>query len=159
MRIKLSKKLIGFILVLLIIGSGVKVAFADQDIAGMISNWLHNKTEESIEEIDKAITQEQAKQTTRLKEELQAAIQNAEKQFNQFVEREKTNRITELENYTDTLIQSIDIETKSGQAMLQKLNQILDEAKTEMSAVVNDNSANSGEGSSNQNEQGDADAN
>lgn len=135
-RSVINKFLAGTLFLIVIVGSSIQVSFADQDISALLSNWFHGKTEDSIEEIDKAISIEQQKQTERLKEELRLEIDTAKKQLQEFTEAEKSNRIDALKQYADGLISNSQMNNEdSKQTVTEELDRIFQEAKTKMSEV------------------------
>lgn len=132
----MRKFLAGTLFLILIVGSGIHVSFADEDISALLSKWFHKNTEDSMEEIDKAISIEQQKQTERLKEELRIEIVTAEKQLQEFIDTEKANRIEALKRYADGLISNSQINNEeSKEEVIEELERIYQEAKTELSEV------------------------
>lgn len=133
---KTRKFLAGTLFLIIILGSSIQVTFADEDISAILSNWFNNKTEESINEIDEAISVEQQKQTERLKEELQLEIESAEDQLHEFIQAEKSKRVQELESYADELFHNYEPGNEKQQNdIAAELDRILEEAKVEMNAV------------------------
>ena len=135
-RSKVFKLLAGTLLLFVIIGSSIQVSFADQDINGMLTGWFNKKTEDSIEEIDKAISIEQKEQTGRLKEALRLEIESAEKQLQTIVEEEKSKRIAELKQHADELIREAEVNNDAvKEKKVEALDQIVEKAKAEMGDV------------------------
>lgn len=120
----------------MIIFSGVKIAFADQDIGYMISNWLDRKRIESLKEIDNTISEEQATQTSRLKSEINKKIKAAEEQYHSFIESEKLKRVQGLEKYTTQLIEKYEAPEISREETIKKLECIKQKAEIEMDIVL-----------------------
>ncbi|MUK87689.1 hypothetical protein GMD78_04645 [Ornithinibacillus sp. L9] len=147
MQEKMRKIVVGTLFLIIVVGGSFTVVFADQDIGAMLTNWFDQKTDESIGEIEKVISQEQKKQTDRLKEELQLAIEAAEQDLNEFVQMEKNQRAEELKRYSDELIKEIDIDNDEiEQEILDEFDRILKHAKEEMEQIleeVEDNGGNS----------------
>ncbi|WP_026909228.1 hypothetical protein [Paucisalibacillus globulus] len=135
-RKNLYLKILGIFSVLIIVFSSIKVTFADQDIASMLSNWLDNKSTQSINEMESSISLKQEEQTTRLKSEIQQAIQAADQQFQDFIENEKIKRVQQIEEYADQLIESYSVTVDSGKDMTQKLECIATNAEIEMDIVM-----------------------
>lgn len=131
-----KKILIGTLLLIIIIVGSVQVAFADEDIAAMLTNWFDQKTEASMEEIEDVIQVEQKKQTARLKEELQLAIESANQQFDAFVEEEKSQAVEELQKHTEQLIEELDVDDEAlKNEMKDKFDDIIRDARKEMESV------------------------
>ncbi|WP_339213581.1 hypothetical protein [Ornithinibacillus sp. FSL M8-0202] len=133
---KLYLPIIGIGIVLIIMVSSVKVVFANEDIAYMLKNWFDDKQSASMEEIERTITQEKEKQTTRLKSEIHEAIQSAESQYEAFLEEEKTKRKQELIDYADQLISNYDVSMEADQVLLDKLNCLITKTEIEMDIVL-----------------------
>src|SRR5699024_3212753 len=94
-------------LFLFLIGGSLTVVFASPSITDVLSTWLMNKTDESIHEIDQEIQAEQAKQTDRLKAELETEIAQLEEAFDGFLEEEKEKRMQAIEAYDEERMQEI----------------------------------------------------
>jgi hypothetical protein len=135
-RKNLYLKVLGIFFVLIIIFSSVRVTFADQDIASMLSNWLNNKSTQSINEIEKDISMEQANQTARLKREIQQAIHSADQQYQDFVENEKVTRTNRIVDYADKLIENYDVTVDSQEDVIQMLDCIAINAEIQMDIVL-----------------------
>lgn len=133
---KTRKFLAGTLFLIIILGSSIQVTFADEDISAILSNWFNNETEESIKEIDEAISAEQQKQAERLKEELRLEIEMSESQLREFVQAEKSKRVQELQKYADEVIEGYDPDNEELQnEIIAELDRILEEAKVEMDGV------------------------
>ncbi|WP_409270403.1 hypothetical protein V1499_13360 [Neobacillus sp. SCS-31] len=104
------KILIGVLFLSAMIAGNIGVAFADQDISGLLSNWFNKKQQESISTIESAISAEKEAQKLRLKEELQSELANASERLTQFAEEEKQKRIQALTVYADQLIAGMKID-------------------------------------------------
>lgn len=130
------KLIIGLLLVFVLTAGSLTVVIADTSISGVLSVWLSNKTEESIQAIDTEIQNEQAKQTERLKAELQANMNQLEKEMDVFVETEKQKRLTAIEKYADELLTEIPVDGLDGKTEIEKeLDRIYQEAIEEMNAI------------------------
>ncbi|MFA1821916.1 hypothetical protein ACDX78_17325 [Virgibacillus oceani] len=137
MQAKWRKIVIGTLFLIVVAGSSVTIAFADQNIGGMLTSWFDQKTEESVEEIEQAILTEQQKQTKKLQEELRLAIEAAEEELHDFVEAEKSSRVEDIRKYADSLMEEIEIdESAMKETKLQELEQIFNNAKVEMDQVL-----------------------
>lgn len=112
------------------------VAFADQDIEGLLSNWFAKQQTKSIETIENAIMSEKEIQMQRLKEELQIEMNDAKKQMDQFTEMEKKRRIHDLKAHTNELIKNIKVDnSKEKEAVINELNKIVNDAIDKMDAI------------------------
>ncbi|TQR21676.1 hypothetical protein [Psychrobacillus vulpis] len=115
------------------LGSGVKIALADQDIQSLMTSWFYNKKQESIEEIDTAIALEKAVLMGQLKDQLQVEKQNAEANLEQFTQNEKANKIEALRDYADQLKLEMKIDNSEQEAaILANLDAIIEQAKAQM---------------------------
>lgn len=134
---KKSRAIISMLLIFLLISSSIKIAFADQDIEGLLTAWFHKKKAESITEIDSAIKEEQKRQTDRLKEVIQVEIEKADQRLKEFTEKEKAKRVERLRKYTDQLIEQIHIDdSDEKERIISELETIFEEAKAKMDQVV-----------------------
>src|SRR5699024_3037498 len=104
------KWIVGLFVALFIIGGSIHVAFAGENIETLLTNWFQNKKTESIADIEKAVTNVQDVQTTRLKKELEKAIAEAEEDLNSFTEEQKTSIANELRQYADDLLRDLDVD-------------------------------------------------
>lgn len=128
--------IIGLLFVFTLMGGGLSVALADTSISEVLSVWLSNKTEESIQEIDIEIQKEQEKQTKRVKAEIQASIDQLENELNAFVETEKQKRITAIEKYSEELLAQNTLNGFDKKVEIEKeLDQILQEAIEKMDTL------------------------
>lgn len=132
-----------FVIILLFVfafmGGGLSIVIADTSISGVLSTWLSNKTEQSIQTIETEIQKEQGKQTERLKTELQASIDQLENELNVFVETEKQKRITAIEMYAEELLTQITVDGLDRKTEIEKeLDNIYQEAIERMD-VISDN--------------------
>ncbi|MBM6619136.1 hypothetical protein [Bacillus suaedaesalsae] len=136
---KKVKFLIGAILLSVGIGSSVNVAFADQDIHALLTNWFDKKKVESINEIEQAIMSEKETQKQRLKEQLQVEIQKSEEELQLFTDAEKEARVLALQQYTDALIANFNVDNSNKEEKLSaELDAIVQEAIEKMDKVVKD---------------------
>lgn len=113
------KLLIGVLLVSLTIVGNIGVAFADQDINSLLTNWFNKKGQESISTIENAIATEKEQQKIRLKEELQSELKNSAQLLEQYTEEERQKRILDLQQYADKLIE--DMKLENNQAEKQRI--------------------------------------
>ncbi len=118
---------------LIVVGSFYPV-FADEDIGGMVTDWLQQKTDEAIQKVDEAILEEEKEQTERLRKALRVKKQEAEQKLNHTADEEITARTEELEHYADELIKSLNKkQTEENQAAIKKeFEAIVKEAKGKM---------------------------
>lgn len=124
---------IGALFLSISIGSGVKSAFAGQDINSLLTNWFNAKKTESINQIDQAITNEKDLLMVELKKGLQKEIQLAEKELAQFTQDEIDLRVDELRSYADELLLNMSIDNSDEQAAIAStLNVIYEEALKQM---------------------------
>jgi hypothetical protein len=133
---KRAKLLFGTLFLSIGISSSITIAFADQDIQGLLSNWFAKQQTKSVETIEKAILSEKELQMQRLKEELQIEMNDAEQQLFQFTEKEKQQRIKNLKHYTDKLIKGLKIDnTEEEEAIKNELETIFNEAIQRMDSI------------------------
>ncbi len=109
------KLLIGVLLLSGTIISNIGVAFADQDINSLLTNWFTKKGQESIRSIESAIATEEVQQKIRLKEELQSELANSAQLLEQYTEEEKQKRIFALKQYADKLIEDMKLENNQAE--------------------------------------------
>lgn len=108
------------IITAMIIVSSLNIAFAKQDIGGLLTHWFQTKQSESIDEIEQAIKIEQEKQTERLKEQLQEEIEKANTRLQKFTEDEKNKRVEEIKNYADEILSNIEINESAQMKEFEK---------------------------------------
>ena len=134
---KKVKFLIGAVLLIGILGSGVSIAFAKQDVQSLLTNWFTSKRGAAVEEIKDAIENERDIQIDRIKEQLQQEIQQASQYIDSFTIAEKDRRTSNLRSYADELINSIGIDKAAGESSIQsELDSIYEEAIREMEKAV-----------------------
>lgn len=104
------KILVGVLLLSGLIVGNIGVAFADQDVNALLTNWFNKKGQESISSIEKAIMTEKEQQKARLKEELQLEMSNSAKLLEQYTEEEKNKRVLALRQYADQLLEEMKLE-------------------------------------------------
>ena len=115
------------------IGSGVKSAFAGQDINSLLTNWFTAKKTESINKIDEAITTEKDLLMVELKKGLQTEIKLAEKELVQFTQEEIDLRLNGLRNFADELLLNMSFDNSDEQAEISAtLNAIYEQALEQM---------------------------
>ena len=109
---KLKKQIQLFVMtvfMLLLIGGGIHVVFADEEIRSLLFDWFERKEDESIEAIETTILKEQEKQMNRIKNELQKTIAEAEERIDIFTENEKKRSILQLEQNSNDKLKKIKI--------------------------------------------------
>lgn len=104
------KILVGVLLLSGMIVGNIGVAFADQDVNALLTNWFNKKGQESMSSIEKAIMTEKEQQKARLKEELQLEMSNSAKLLAQYTEEEKNKRVLALRQYADQLLEEMKLE-------------------------------------------------
>ena len=124
-----AKTMITVLSLTFIIGGTINIAFANEDINAMLTNWFNEKRTTAIVDIKAAISSEKDTQKIRLKEELEKEIGTAEGELSQFTADEKEQRIQNLREYTEKLIGEIDIDNGAAeQELVTRLNGIYEEA-------------------------------
>lgn len=137
---KRIRLLIGCVVAFGIMLTSLTVAHAQLDIQAIISNWFDNKKIASMNAVENAIADEQAKQVERLKDELQLTISKTEEAMNHFVEQEKQERMKAIQDYADQLIAKLYDEkneqiVKDKEYMMQAFQRIMEEAIEEMELI------------------------
>ncbi|WP_172371541.1 hypothetical protein [Sporosarcina jiandibaonis] len=128
---------VGALFLSISIGSGVKSAFAGQDINSLLTNWFNSKKTESINQIDKAITNEKELLMVELKKGLQAEIQHAEDELAQFTQDEIELRVEGLRSYADELLMNMSFDNSDEQAEISAtLNAIYEQALKQMNELA-----------------------
>ncbi|MGN7385460.1 hypothetical protein [Sporosarcina sp. SAFN-015] len=134
---KKVKFLIGAVLLTGVLGSGVSIAFAKQDVHSLLTNWFTSKRGTAVEEIKDAIENERDIQIGRIQEQLQIEIQQASQYIDSFTIAEKEMRTSNLRNYADELINNMVIDKSAGESSIQKeLDSIYQEAIREMEKAM-----------------------
>ncbi|SHH25958.1 hypothetical protein [Virgibacillus chiguensis] len=130
----LKKIIIVSLLCMLIAVGSFYPVFADEDIGGMVTDWLQQKTDDAIQTVDEAILKEEKEQTERLRKALRVKKQEAEQKLIHTADQEITARTEELERYADELIKSLNKkQTEENQAAIKKeFEAIVKEAKGKM---------------------------
>ena len=133
---------IGALFLSMSIGSGVKSAFAGQDITSMLSNWFSAKKTESINQIDEAITDEKDLLMVELKEGLQTEIQLAEDELAQFTQDEIELRLDGLRSFADELLLNMSVDNSEEHAEISAtLDAIYEQALEQMKGISISNGA------------------
>lgn len=134
-NIKKSVVIIGAIALSVGIGTS-NVAFADQNIGGLMSSWFDKQESESIKEIDQEIDNAKAEQMSRLKTELSKEMSNSAQQLDALTESEKQKSVNELKAYADQIIQQTKDNNQAERNQVKKeLDGIVNAALSEMGAV------------------------
>lgn len=127
----------------IIIVSSLNSVFAEKDISGLLTEWFQTKKSESIEDVERAIIEEQKVQTERLKAKLQEEIEEANTRLQEFTEDEKNKRVEAIRNYADELLESIDTrETELMADIDEAINEIINHAMDEIDEVYEQNIIN-----------------
>lgn len=118
------------------IGSGVKSAFAGQGIQSLLTSWFEDKKTESINQIDKAITEEKDLLMVELKKELQAEMKQVDEELTQYTNKEIEQRINGLRKYADELLTNRQTEhNEANKEVSASLNAIYEQAVKQMNEV------------------------
>lgn len=118
------------------IGSGVKSAFAGQSIQNLLTSWFEDKKTESINQIEKAITEEKDLLLVDLKKGLQVEMKQADKELTEFTNNEIEQRVNELRKYADELLINMQTEhTVANKEVSASLNAIFEQAIKQMNEV------------------------
>lgn len=135
-KIGKSKLVVSTLLLTIGISTSVNVAFANEDINAMLSNWFDKKTNESISDIEVAINEEKAKSMEILKQELEVEMNDAEIKVNAFTEQEKQKRVAELKQYTEQLISEMQsLDQTEIEKVEKEIDVIIQEAKQKIDNV------------------------
>lgn len=146
----MSKKKRSFYILLISVAlftGGLTITAADSSISGVLTTWFNNKTDESIEEIDRAIQEEQAKQTERLKAALAEKITEVEIELQELIEEEKEKQVDMLRKYADEKLQqlpNLEIGTEDKAVLEKELERIYQAAIKEMEEVTIEYSSEAG---------------
>lgn len=116
--------------------SSTSLAFANQDLNGLLTNWFEKKGNESIQLIDEVISNERDNQTHRIKEELQKELRKSEEDLAKFTKHEIDTRVKELRKHADQIIKNLSIDNKEEKAQLiSHLDKIVSQAVSEMNGI------------------------
>lgn len=130
----ISRKAIIILFTLLLtlsVGGGFNKAFADQDIQSRLTDWFDSKRNESISEMDKAITAEKNRLMDQLRVELQLEMQRAQAQLAQHTANETAQQISELQKYAAELSAGINVSTDAEKKQVSSnISAALEEAKS-----------------------------
>lgn len=127
------------VFMLVLIGGGIHVVFADENIRSLLFDWFERKEEESVKTLETSISAEQEKQINRLKDELQKTIAEAEERIDTFTENEKQIRVAELEQHANDILETLTIdEVAKEEEVKEQLMEIVDQAISEMDAIKSD---------------------
>lgn len=146
----MSKKKRSFYILLISVAlftGGLTITAADSSISGVLTTWFNNKTDESIEEIDRAIQEEQAEQTERLKAALAEKITEVEIELQELIEEEKEKQVDMLRKYADEKLQqlpNLEIGTEDKAMLEKELERIYQAAIKEMEEVTIEYSSEAG---------------
>ena len=102
------------------LGGGVKTALADQDVQLLMEKWFLKKQDESLKEIDSAISTERDVLMEQLKDQLNTEMQLAEKQLAEFTAIQKRTRIEALQEYANNIKAEMNIDNSEQQAAIMK---------------------------------------
>lgn len=133
---KRLKLLIGTLFLGIVIGSSLNIAFANQDIQSMLTNWFDNQKTNSIELIESAVTTEKEKQLQRVKKQVEKEVSNAERELKQFTNKEKKQRVKTIKKYANELIKGMETDTSEDQTEItNELDSIVEKAINQMNNV------------------------
>ncbi len=138
----ISRKAIILLFALLLalsVGGGFNKASADQGIQSRLTDWFDNRKNESISEMDRAISSEKNRLMDQLRVELQLEMQRAQAQLARHTAAETAQSIRELEEYAAKLSAGIHVSNDAEKnAVSSNLDAALEDAKAIIkgSAVV-----------------------
>ncbi|MDW0108703.1 hypothetical protein [Sporosarcina aquimarina] len=111
-------------------GGGLNKAFADQDIQSRLTDWFDNRKNESISEMDRAITLEKNRLMDQLRIELQLEMKRAQVQLAQHTANVTAEQISELQKYAAELSAGINVSTDAEKKEVSaNISTALEEAK------------------------------
>ncbi|MFD1929203.1 hypothetical protein ACFSFY_14265 [Sporosarcina siberiensis] len=115
--------LLGSLLLMIGLGSGMDNAFAGQDAESSLINWFGAKRTASEHEIANVITAEKDRLMGELKIALQGEKQRAEEELAAFTENEKRIRTAALQEYAAALIENMETDlTEEKEAIIADLD-------------------------------------
>lgn len=132
-----NKILIGILFLLIVFAGSINIAFADEDISAILSNWFNQKGSEAIAEVDESIDIEKDEQTKRLEKELRKVMEEASGLLKDFTEKEKEIRIEKLRTYTDELIVNFEIDDSDERdEVVAEIEQVVQDAIEKVDHLV-----------------------
>ncbi|WP_404446995.1 hypothetical protein LG307_00910 [Sutcliffiella horikoshii] len=132
-----------FIVVMMVLAllftAELKTAFASSTIQSLLTGWFEGKQQESIQSLEEEIMIEKEAQMAILKKEIAESLEHANKELSHFTSIEAEKSKQELQNYTEQLIQSIEIEEEGKQEeFLSELEKIMEEAYSKIEQARED---------------------
>jgi hypothetical protein len=122
-----------FISAILLLSDNAKSVFANQDIQMLLTSWFEKKSENTMASMEEAISVEKEIQMSKLKEEVSKNLAKADKQLEEFSEREIEKRNAELKRYTAELVQEAVFDTEEQEeAFLQEVDGIIWQTKMKL---------------------------
>ncbi|ANE46506.1 hypothetical protein SY83_09695 [Paenibacillus swuensis] len=132
-----AKVVTGIVSLIIVIAGTTGISYADVDIAGSLRSWYSSKTESAVSSLEQAVQSETDQQKAILKEELQRQLEQSAKDLDAFTEEQKQLHIAAIQQYANTLLQNVEINSKQDrQQILAKLQLITDSAVQAMNALV-----------------------
>ncbi|SHG16642.1 hypothetical protein [Ornithinibacillus halophilus] len=130
------KVLITSILFIITVLSSFGMAFANEDIQSLLTNWFTDQREVAIESIESAIMTEKDQQKVALQSYIKEAIQSSEKEIKQFTEEEKKRRVQEIKSHAQTLMNNFEVNNKEEKSQIQsEFDAILKRAMEDLNEV------------------------
>ncbi|WJY26442.1 hypothetical protein [Sporosarcina trichiuri] len=114
-------------------GTGGSHVLADTSIQGRLIGWFDKQKNQSIQEMDQAITAEKNRLMDRLRFELQLETQRAQAQLAQHTAAETAGSIQELQKYADALSAKIHVSNDSQKAAVSSA---VDDALKRAKAII-----------------------
>lgn len=106
-----------------------KTAFASSGIQTLLTNWFEGEKQESIRSLEMEITKEKEAQMAILKKEIAATLAKANQELADFTAQEAEKSKEELNAYTNTLLQTMEVDMEGQQEQfLLELERIMEEA-------------------------------
>ena len=128
---------VGALFLSISISSGVKSAFAGQDINSLLTNWFNTKKTESINQIDKAITSEKDVLMTELRTAIQAEIKLTEEELAEVTQTEIDIRVNNLRGYADELLENLTVDSSDDKVEItSNLDAIFEQALEQMNDLA-----------------------
>lgn len=132
-RLKKMLIMVGILVLSIGLGTGTKTALADADVQQLMAKWFSKKQDESIKDIDQAISKERDALMGQLKTQLNAEMQLAEQQLAEFTATQKQIRIAALQEYANNIKAGMKIDNSEQQAAIMKnIDIILENAKAQL---------------------------
>ncbi|MFC4355241.1 hypothetical protein ACFO0S_09305 [Chryseomicrobium palamuruense] len=136
LKTKLSKFLIGTVFLIAICISSIQVAFAEQDISTLISQWFDQQKTSAVASMESSIESEKEQQVIRLKAHLQSEMERAQGELSAFEQQQIDETVEALRQHTSQLMASVSYSNEAEkQAIINELNFIFNSAILAMGSV------------------------